>query len=110
LIEGEVKNINFINFSILSSTHYDKKIFKRSRIDIYEYSSDFCLTEVEEMCLNELKKNQWNLLRTRKINDEKRTYILQKNDLYALLSFEGENIFSLQIGYITLVNKINNFP
>ena len=58
--------------------YYDKKIFKRSRIDIYEYSSDFCLTEVEEMCLNELKKNQWNLLKTRKINDEKRTYILQK--------------------------------
>ncbi|WP_019555597.1 hypothetical protein [Propionispira raffinosivorans] len=110
LIEREVENINFINFSILSKTHYDKKIFSRSRNDIYGYSSDFSLTEVEEMCLNELKKNQWTLLRTRKINDEKKTYILQKNDLYALLRFEEKNIFSLQIGYITLENKINNFP
>lgn len=109
LIEREAENINFTNFSILSRSHYDKKIFIRSRIDIYDYPSDFSLTEVEEMCLNELKKNQWILLRTRKSNNEK-TYILQKNNLYAFLKFGEKDIFSLQIGYITLENKINDFP
>lgn len=110
LIEREAETINVSRFSVLAKTHYDKRLFVRSKIDIYKYSSDFSLMEVEEMCLNELKKNQWALRRTIKINDEKKTYILQKNELYALLKFEGENTFSLQIGYITLENKMNNFP
>ena len=110
LIEREVETINVSQFSVLSKTHYDKKLFVRSKNDIYKYSSDFSLMEVEEMCLNELKENQWTLRRTIKVNDEKKTYILQKKDLYALLKFEEKSTFSLQIGYITLANKMNNFP
>lgn len=110
LIENEFKSIKLSEFSMLIKTHYDKKMFSRSRNDIYEYPSDFTLLQVSEICLSELKKNQWIILRTKKINDCKYIYVLQKNNLYALLNFEEPNFFSLQIGYITLENKINKFP
>ena len=110
LIEKEFENINLTNFAILSKKHYDKRIFTRSRNDVYEYLSDLSLEQVEEISLKKLNENGWMLIKTRIIDNSKKTYILQKDDLYAFLKFEEKNIFSLQIGYITLANKINNFP
>ncbi|WP_110953623.1 hypothetical protein [Anaerosinus massiliensis] len=109
LIENEVKNINFAKFSTLSKTHYNKRIFSRSRNDIYEYPIAFNLKQVEEMCLNELKKEEWIILKVNVINAEKKVIILQKQNLYAFLRFEEKNIFSFQIGYITFEKKINGF-
>ena len=63
--------------------------------------------KMEMYCIEELKRNNWTLYKTRNEANNKKTIIFFKENAYCLLEISKDNIFSVNIYYKGLNKRIN---
>lgn len=105
LVFKEYEQLDFSQYANLLTFDINKRPLLRSVRSNYNYVID--REKMEMYCIEELKKNDWILYKIRKEENNKRTIIFLKENVYCLLGFNKENIFSLSIYYKGLSKRIN---
>lgn len=105
LVCKEYEQLDFSPYANISTFTINKRFLSRSIRSSYKYAIDF--EKMEMYCIEELKKNDWTLYKTRNEANNKKTIIFLKENAYCLLEISKDNIFSVSIYYKGLNKRIN---
>lgn len=97
LVCKEYEQLDFSQYANVSTFAINKRILSRSVRSNYNYVIE--REKMELYCIEELKKKDWILYKTRKKANNKKTIIFLKENSYCLMEFSKENAFSVSVYY-----------